>query len=146
MKHLKFESNLLIYLLVTCFLFQSCSIYHADNISLEQAADTNRKVRITTDAGDKLKFKRIKNEGGNYYGHTKVSSGTSKKLQSLGVIGNEKGELYSFGLETLNIDKIQAKNYSGSTLATIGISIVGLLAIIAVIAGSSFNNSDIDIL
>ncbi|HKJ47960.1 MAG TPA: hypothetical protein VJ973_02665, partial [Christiangramia sp.] len=68
-----------------------------------------------------------------------------KKLQSLGVIGNEKGELYSFGLKTLNIDKIQAKNYSASTLATIGISIVGLLAIIAVIAGLSWNNDDFDI-
>jgi len=61
------------------------------------------------------------------------------------VIGNEKGELYSFGLKTLNIDKIQAKNYSASTLATIGISIVGLLAIIAVIAGLSWNNDDFDI-
>ncbi|HKJ48922.1 MAG TPA: hypothetical protein VJ973_07520 [Christiangramia sp.] len=146
MKHLKIESNLLVCLLIVSVLFQSCSIYHSDNISLEQAVDTNRKVRITTDAGDKLKFRWIENEGGRYYGHTKVSSGTSKKLQSLGVIGKEQGKLYSFGLETLNIDKIQAKNYSGSTLATIGVSVVGLLAIIFAIGGVSMNNSDYDFL
>ena len=142
MNYKKFELKLLVYLLITCVLFQSCSIYHPDNISLEQVADTNRKVKITTDSGVKLIFKWIKDEGGIYYGHTKLSSGTSKKLQSLGVIGKEKGKLYSFGLETLKIDKVQVKNYSGSTLATIGVSVVGLLAIILTIAGLSWSNDD----
>ena len=140
MKPVKFESNLLVYVLITCVLLQSCSIYHSDNISLEQAADTGRKVRITTVAGGKLNFKWIKDEGGDYYGHTKVNSRTSKKLQNFGVESKKRGELYSYGLETLDIDKIQAKNYSGSTLATIGISVVGLLAIIVAIAGISFSN------
>lgn len=111
-------------------LFHNCNIYHSGNISLQQAAETNEKVRITTNQGEKFKLNRVDENDGDYYGLTKLNSKASKKLQNLGITGFENGKLYSFGLETLGIQEIQAKNYSASTLATIGISILGLAAIL----------------
>ncbi|SDS31323.1 hypothetical protein [Gramella sp. MAR_2010_147] len=120
-------------------IFQSCSIYYSGNISLEKASETNRKVRVTTNSGEKLRFKWIEAVGENYYGFTRENSGSFKSLQKLGVTGRDSGKFYRFGLETLQIDKIQAKNYSASTIATVVISIVGLLAVLVTIAAATWN-------
>lgn len=122
------------------FLLQSCSIYYKDNISLEKAIETQQKVRVTTHQDEKLIFKRLEENSGSFYGLTKENSKTSKKMQKQGIIGRAQGQLYSFGLETLEIKEVQAKNYTASTLATIGVSLVGLFAILITIAGIALSD------
>ena len=122
------ENNLLAFLSLL-FLFQSCSIYQSGNINLEQAVDTNGKVKISNTDGEKLIFKRIEKNDDQFFGLAKLNSKASKKMQKLGIDGRQKGTFYAFGLETLGIQKLQAKNYTGSTLATIGVSVVGVFAI-----------------
>ena len=91
--------------------------------------------------GEKLKFKSIEEEeGGNYFGLTKLKSRTSKELQKMGLIGRETGKLYSFDLETLSIQKIQEKNKTVSTIGTIALVVVGLLVVIFTVAAISFSN------
>lgn len=138
-KHFRFLSSILCFI----FLIQSCSIYHAESINLQQAEELNKDVRITTESGDKLKFKSIEEEGGDYFGLTRLKSKTSKELQKMGLIGRETGKLYAFGLETLNIQKIQEKNKTVSTLGTVGLVITGIFVIILIVAAISFGNGGI---
>lgn len=140
-KHFRFLSSILCLI----FLIQSCSIYHAESINLQQAEELNKDVRITTKNGDKLKFKSIEEEGGDYFGLTRLKSKTSKELQKMGLIGRETGKLYAFGLETLNIQKIQEKNKTVSTLGTVGLVVTGIFVIILIVAAISFSNDGISI-
>lgn len=138
MKSSKIRFRFIAIILSSLLFLQSCSIYHSENLSLENAARNGQKTRVVIENGDKLKFKKIQETNDGFFGLTKESSGTSKKLQKLGILGRESGRYYSFGLETLQIDKIQAKNYSASTWATIGISVVGLVAVILVVAAATW--------
>lgn len=126
------------------FLLQSCSIYYKDNISPGEAVETERKVRVTTNQDEKLIFNKLEENTGSFYGLTRVNSNTSKKLQKMGIIGRDQGQLYSFGLETLEIKKLQAKNYTASSLATVGISLIGLFAITLTIVGITLSNGLFD--
>ncbi len=119
------------------FLLQSCSIYQSENLSLEKASKSTREVRITTNDGEKLKFKRIEEEDGDYYGLVRLTSKTSKVLQEVGLIGRQEGKLYAFDLEKLEILQIQQKNQSASVFGTIGIVVGGILIIISIIAAIS---------
>ncbi|MBT8296512.1 MAG: hypothetical protein KJO51_08855 [Gramella sp.] len=138
MKSSKIRFRFIAFILSSLLFLQSCSIYHSENLSLENAARNGQKTRVVIENGDKLKFNKIQETNDGFFGLTKESSGTSKKLQKLGILGRESGRYYSFGLETLQIDKIQAKNYSASTWATIGISVVGLVAVILVVAAATW--------
>lgn len=140
MRRFKKNIRLIAPILSLLFLFYSCNIYKTEKISLEKAADTNRKVRVVLDSGEKLRFKWIEEINAEYFGFTRENSGTSKSLQKLGVIGKERGKFYSFGLETLKIESIQAKNYALSTIATIAVSIVGLFAIMFSIVLATWND------
>ncbi|MCH4822322.1 hypothetical protein ML462_03975 [Gramella lutea] len=135
-KHFRFLSSIL----SLVFLLQSCSIYHNDSISLQQAEELNKDVRITTESGDKFKFKSIEEEDGDYFGLTRLKSKTSKELQKMGLIGRETGKLYAFGLEPLNIEKIQEKNKTVSTIGTVGLVITGIFVVIIIIAAITFND------
>lgn len=141
MKSSKFILQYCARFLAILIVFQSCNIYHSANISLEKAAVINRKVRVKTDSGNNLKFKWIDINDGKFYGYTRENSGTSKKLQNLGIIGTSNGKFYSYGLETLKIDSVQAKNYTMSTIGTILISIVGIFAILGSLAAITWNSS-----
>lgn len=133
-----------VYLVVFSFLFYSCSIYNTAPISLSEARDKGKKVKITT-TNEKYIFKGIVGSNGEYYGLVRKNNSTFKKLVKAGVIGRESGNLYSFNLEKLDIQKIQAKNYPISTIATVAVSIIGLLAIISILALGAWNGSVVDL-
>ncbi|MDR5591227.1 hypothetical protein [Christiangramia sp. SM2212] len=139
MKSSKFILKFFAKFLAILIIFQSCNIYHSANISLEKAAETNRKVRLKTEEGNNLKFKWIADKNGEFYGYTRENSSTSKKLKNLGVIGTSSGKFYSYGLEELNIQKIQAKNYTLSTIGTILTAIVALYTTLYIIVAATFS-------
>lgn len=127
--------SFLVYLVVFSFLLYSCSIYNTAPISLPEARDTGKKVKITT-TNEKYVFKEIIGSNNEYYGLVRENNSTFKKLVKAGVIGRESGKFYNFNLEKLEIQKIQAKNYSISTIATVGLSIIGLFVIIVIAAAN----------
>ncbi|TRO67496.1 hypothetical protein [Christiangramia sabulilitoris] len=136
MKIFQFTFKLLGQALAVLILLQSCSIYRSQNISLDQAAETSRKVRVKSQ-GEKITLKRIEISGDAVYGYARENSSASKKLQDFGIIGRESGNFYRFNLENLKIDAIQAKNYTTSTLATIGLAAVAAFVVIAILAAGS---------
>lgn len=130
------DLRFLVYLVVFSFLFYSCSIYNIAPISLTEARDKGKKVKVTT-TNEKYIFKGIIGSNGEYYGLVRKNNATFKKLVKAGVIGRESGNLYSFNLEKLDIQKIQAKNYPISAIATVGLVIIGFFVILFIAAADA---------
>ena len=129
-----------ILLLVFVVIFQSCNIYYRSPIDLSQAAESGKKIRITTPE-EKLVFKKITASETGYYGLVRKNNSTFRKLKEMGIMGRQKDRFYNFSLETLDIQEIQAKNYSTSTFATIGLTIVSLFVVIYTIAAITWNDN-----
>ena len=115
-----------ILLLVFVVIFQSCN--------------SGKKIRITTPE-EKLVFKKITASETGYYGLVRKNNSTFRKLKEMGIMGRQKDRFYNFSLETLDIQEIQAKNYSTSTFATIGLTIVSLFVVIYTIAAITWNDN-----
>ena len=61
-------------------LLQSCSIYRNKNISIEEAAQSEKRVRIKTKDDETLKFKKILFLDGAYYGVKATYKGEERIL------------------------------------------------------------------
>ena len=59
MKPTKKQLNSLFTILLMLILFQGCTVYQIDTVSLDQAMKQQKKVKIITVDGHKLNFKKI---------------------------------------------------------------------------------------
>ncbi len=60
--------KLAILLMASLVLFQSCRVYHKANVSIDEAVKSEKRARLMTKEGEKLKFIKIIEDNGNYYG------------------------------------------------------------------------------
>ena len=95
-------------------LIQGCTIYKSTSVTLEEASKTNNKVRVEKRNGEKVKYSKIVvlNDG-NFYG-----------------VKKEKYLFNNILIDQNDIDKIQLKDKTMSTILTVAIPVV----IIGVIA------------
>jgi hypothetical protein len=84
-------------------------------VSLDQAVQSESKVRVYTNTNEKLKFKRITLENGSYYGVQKFNSKTIRTP-----------------LDQDYINRINEKDKTLSTVLNIGIPIVIVGALIGI--------------
>ncbi len=103
-------------LFILIILLQSCTIYKGAFVGLDQAVQNETNVKIKTNTKEKLKFKKIVFENGNYFGVDKL-----------------KGEIAKIPLTQKDIKSIQEKNKSSSTIAIIVGSFFGLFIVYAVV-------------
>lgn len=104
----------------TLMLLQGCTVYKSANVSLNEAAQSNLKVKIIKIDGKKEKFSKIELfDNGQYYGQRKY-----------------KGkDLYeNILLEETTIQKIQLQDKKTSTILSISIPLFIVGAIIGGIA------------
>lgn len=66
------------FLLVILLVLQSCSVYKKTPVTLAEAATADRKVLVIKSDNTKLKFTRIEQIEGSYYGRVKTRSGIDK--------------------------------------------------------------------
>ncbi|MFV8344001.1 hypothetical protein [Flavobacterium sp. XS2P39] len=78
MKLKNFKTKTVCFLLVIALVLQSCSVYKKTPVTLEQAATANRKVLVIKSDNTKLKFTRIEQIEGIYYGRIKTRAGIEK--------------------------------------------------------------------
>lgn len=78
MKLKNFKTKTVCFLLVIVLVLQSCSVYKKTPVTLEQAATSNRKVLVIKSDNTKLKFTRIEQIEGSYYGRIKTRAGIEK--------------------------------------------------------------------
>jgi hypothetical protein len=118
-----FKSKSVCVFLIFVFLLQSCAVYQKTPVSIEEAAATKNKVIIINDNDAKLKFKKIEQIDGIYYGITK-----------------ENGNIVKVPLTESAIKKIRVLDKSASTWGTIGIVAGSLLVVGIIIAAISLQD------
>lgn len=112
MKTLKKQLRPVAWFLVIMMVFQSCTVYKSTPVTLGEAVKADTKVKIEKRNGEKLKYYRIvQGNDGKYYGDE-----IKNKMHNNFLINEDE------------IEKIQIKDKTTSTILTIGIPvlIVGL--------------------
>ena len=118
MKSFKNYSKLIGLFFSILILFQGCTVYKSTTI--QQAVQTESKVKVRTKNGETFKFSRVGTKDGNYYGVSKT-----------------KGETIKISLDENFINTIKEKDKTLSTILTIGIPITIVVLIISSISGSN---------
>lgn len=128
MKTIKKQIKSITLILSLLVLLQGCTVYKSASVSLDQAANDESKVRLETTSGEKLKFKRIGVENGNYYGIKKV-----------------KGNIVKVPLDTNYIKKVKLKDKTLSTILTIALPIAVIAGVVLILDKTyRFDFSDSD--
>lgn len=124
-----FKSKLVCVFLIFVLLFQSCVAYHKTPVSIEDAVTSNNKVLVITNNDTKLKFKKIQQIDGKYYG----------------ISEDEDRKIIKTPLNESNIKTIRVLDKSASTWGTIGIVAGSLLVIVGIIGYSAMENMDLGV-
>ena len=95
-------------------LLQGCTLYKSMPVNLDKAFRTKGKVKVVTKSNERLKFKRIDQENGSYYG-----------------VKKKKGEIVKISLNKEQIKEVRVKDKTASTILTV-------IFPIAIIAGGLF--------
>lgn len=103
-------------------LFQSCRVYKSEHVSLETAVLEAKRVKIKTNDGETLKFKRIAKDSNQYFGLKK-----------------RKGALVKFPIAIEEVESVRLHNRTLSTIlnVTAGVFVVGTVLLTIVIANIS---------
>ncbi len=112
--------------LALLMLGQSCRVYDAGSLTVDQAVASESFVKIRRHEGKPLKYKRLIEEDGKIYGITK-----------------KRGKEIKHEISVNTIKKIKRKNKTWSTIATItGGSALALLTIVTIALASFDLNFD----
>lgn len=107
MKTIKKQIELVVSILIALIFCQGCAIYHNGAVSLGEAMNSDKPIKIQTKDGRNFLFKEIILEEDNYYGLKK----SRRKFDSIQLI-------------TEDIKTIKLKNKTMSTVINIGVPIV----------------------
>ena len=89
MKTLKKQSRFFSLFFMALLIFQSCQVYTPESSTLDEATKSNRRVKIHTKEGKRLRYKRIFKKEGLYYGIKKKDT---------------------FQIDVSNIERLRLKN------------------------------------
>lgn len=115
---------------MTLTSLQSCSVYHNDTTSVEQAIESKDRVRVVTLDNVFYEFQRLEREDGQLYGYTGKRSDTARMLADHKQIPLNKR--VKIALSDEEIQAIYLKNRSMSRLVNYGVPVVGAAGLIAV--------------
>ena len=109
-------------------LFQGCTVYKSAPVTLDEALKSSTKVRVKTFDNQTLKFYRMKVLNNKIFG-IKINNGERSKTL----------------IEKDNIEKIQLKDKTTSTILSIVTPVVVIAGILVIIVANSLNNMSIDL-
>lgn len=112
MKTLKKQSRIFSLLLIVLLFFQSCQVYKSKSSTLDDAVVSKHRVKIHTKTGTKIKYKKIVQQDGMYYGLIKGDT---------------------IQIDIAKIDRLRLKNNSLSTIYTVLLSAITAFLAIGII-------------
>jgi len=130
MKKIRTHLSKIAALLIAIISIQSCTVYHSQTASLDQAINTGNKVKIKpekngTVKGDLVyKFKRIEKVDNKIYGITKRNSSTHKKLMNQVSERQMESKFVAIELTEKDLHAIYLKNKAVSTIISVAIPLV----------------------
>ncbi|MFO7674121.1 MAG: hypothetical protein R6V74_10480 [Lutibacter sp.] len=130
-KHLKMISLLL----SLTILAQSCVAYHSSIASIDEAIQSNDKIKLEA-TEDTYEFLELQREDGNIYGITKRKSLTADLLSAQILEDTKDQKNVKILLRNDQLNNIHLQNKTMSTLGTIAIPMVIVTAIVVAAASS----------
>ena len=132
MRMIKSKFKGIAYVLMFLLLFQSCTVYHSNTSSVDQAIASNNKVKVDGSEDFSYKFKKIERINGEIYGLTKTKSNTNKRLRGRETKESQiKNNIY-LKLSEEDIQTIHLKNKTASTVVTILVPLAGVAALVMI--------------
>ena len=117
-----------VFLLV--FIFQGCNVYHTGSVSVDDAVNSGKRVKIATSDNLLCEFKRLEKENDQLYGVTGSKSNTSRLLAA-----NEwtrQGKNKRIKLDENEIRGYYLKNGKMSTAVNLGVPIISAAGLLGV--------------
>jgi hypothetical protein len=108
------RSKIILLFTLVLLSFQSCKSYHREAVTIDEAVESHKKVRVTRINGETIRLTKIESENSIYYGIDESSRGIAKIL-----------------LDPKDIEKIQLKDPG---ISVVGFVLLGMLAIVLVIS------------
>ena len=127
MKLKNLKTKTVCFLLIIALIFQSCGVYKKTSVTLDEAVNADRKVLVVKKDNTKLKFIRIEQIDGMYYGHLKT-----------------KGEIEKIPLTESDLKTIRVLDKTLTTIGNVAIVVGSLGVIFLVIAAIELSNWDDD--
>lgn len=115
MKPIKEHLKVIAFLFAILILFQGCTIYKPNYFTLNDASQANNMVLVRTKNNEKLKFKQIEFQYGQYYGVQKI-----------------KRSLIKTPLDSTEINYVRIKDKTTSTISNSILGLVGAIGILAI--------------
>ncbi|NOQ92645.1 MAG: hypothetical protein GQ552_08015 [Flavobacteriaceae bacterium] len=119
---------------------QSCVVYHSKIATVDEAIQSDDKVKVLTDSNDIYKLHKLKKEDGQIYGVVKKGSETAKRLSDQGLIKYSDSKYETILLTESTINEIHLKNKTLSTVLSIAVPVIGVAAIFAILINSMSNS------
>ena len=104
MRTLKTRLKTFAYFFIVIMLLQSCVAYHKASVSLEQAEQSKKMIKVKTNSNQTYRFNKIVLEEEQYYGLKK-----------------EKGEIVKIAISHYGTSEFFLRSKRKSTWATIGV-------------------------
>jgi hypothetical protein len=121
-------------------LFQSCKVYHKQNVTINEAVSSEKKVKVHLSNNKKYAFCKLIYKQGQLYGITKINTAAATSLDTLMVGCTVDGKVAKIKLNENTIKEIHLYNKTISRIISIAGPIVIVVVIVGVIIGTSMNN------
>lgn len=110
------------------FLAAGCNVYHSGSASINEAVDSEARVRIVTTDNVFYEFKKLKRENGNLVGVTARNSDAARALSQYQQLPD--GKNVKIILPQNEIQAVYLKDRKMSNLVNVGVPVVGAAGII----------------
>ena len=107
--HLKFIALVL----VSIMTLPSCSIYYSNTATMDEAIQSDNKVKIITTTNDTYKFKKLQTEDDQIYGVIKKGSNKAEDLLDQGLLEDYDGK---YGKMLLSVRRQPNLNFLGQNI------------------------------
>ncbi|WP_178983498.1 hypothetical protein [Winogradskyella helgolandensis] len=128
MVSIKKQTRVISIILMSLILCQSCRVYKKENVTLKVATEEGKRVKLTTNDGTTLKFKKIVLDDNQYYGVKKT-----------------KGKEVLVPIKTNDTKLVRLHNKTMSIIYGTGIGLVVIGVVTIIIAAISYRGPDIPV-
>ena len=137
--HLKFIALVLVFIMT----LPSCNIYYSKTATMDEAIQSDNRVKIITSTNDIYKFKKLQKEDDQIYGVIKKGSNKAEDLMDQGLLEDYNDKYEKLLLSKVTIQKIHIKNKKASTAVNVVVPVV-IVGALVVIGVNSYNNISVN--
>ena len=138
--HLKFIALALAFMMT----LPSCNVYYSKTATMNEAIQSDNRVKVVTTNNDTYKFKQLKRENDQIYGVLKKKSNKGEDLLDQRLLEDYDDKYGKLLLSQDTIKEIHLKNKGASTAINVGVP-VAVVGVVVAIGVHSVNNISISL-